>query len=101
MNLPRKNLNADWLGVPRMSIVVSQLAESLAIETACRVVSIARREDGWTLVDERGRNYGFFDALLMTAPPEQAADLLAGVPELADRLRAIEMEPLLGRTLHL
>ncbi len=34
----------------------------------------------WQLCSEQGESYGFFDALLMTCPPEQSYQLLLGSP---------------------
>lgn len=71
-------LPADrYVGVPRMTAISRRLSEGLSIHTQVRIERLARAIDGhWQLVDTNGERYGSFDAVVLTAPPTQARDLL-------------------------
>lgn len=71
-----------WVGTPRMNSFAKFLAKDLDITLGCRVQSLKREADGsWTLIFEDGKDgpiqdRGGFDALICTAPSEQAKVLL-------------------------
>ncbi|WP_435346258.1 NAD(P)/FAD-dependent oxidoreductase [Haloarchaeobius sp. HRN-SO-5] len=63
------------------------------VHTETRIASLRRDDGGWHLTDADGETYGPFDAVVLTPPAPQTADLL-GATEVADgeapvdRLRA-------------
>ena len=82
-----------YVGVPGMSAITRRLAEGLPLETGYRVACLAREGDLWWLHADDGRKAGPFDAVLVSAPPEQAAALLEPAPALAFRASTVPMEP--------
>ncbi|WP_435333637.1 NAD(P)/FAD-dependent oxidoreductase [Haloarchaeobius sp. TZWWS8] len=61
------------------------------VETETRIRSIAREGDGWHLTDTDGDSYAPFDALVLTPPAPQTAELLAATDwddERRERLQA-------------
>jgi len=61
---------------------ITQLAKRLfdatdvTLHNGVRVATLNRVTDGWTVVDSDGTAYGQYDALLLTPPAPQTADLL-------------------------
>jgi predicted NAD/FAD-dependent oxidoreductase len=71
-----------WVGAPRMNSFAKFLASDLDVVLHCRVQSLKRENDGsWTLIFEDGENgpiqdRGGFEAIICTAPSEQAKLIL-------------------------
>jgi predicted NAD/FAD-dependent oxidoreductase len=63
---------------------ITQLAKRLFAETdatvhnGVRVKTLSRERDGWSVADADGVDRGHFDAVLLTPPAPQTADLLGG-----------------------
>jgi predicted NAD/FAD-dependent oxidoreductase len=63
---------------------ITQLAKRLFAETdaavhnGVRVATLNRERDGWGVVDADGTDHGHYDAVLLTPPAPQTADLLGG-----------------------
>jgi hypothetical protein len=61
---------------------ITQLAKRLfdatdaTVHNGVRVETLHRIEDGWRVVDEDGTDHGEYDAVLLTPPAPQTADLL-------------------------
>ena len=82
---------------------ITQLAKRLfaateaTVHNGVRVETLRRLDDGWALVDSEGTDLGEFDAVLLTPPAPQTADLLGQAAwEHDDRRtlrRAIESVP--------
>lgn len=90
-----REMNDDvvrYVGVPGMSALTRRLAGDLRIGTGVRVTRIEARTSGYRLwaADEE---LGDFDAVVLSAPAPQAADLLAVRPELQARVAGVEMRP--------
>ncbi|PAV24558.1 FAD-dependent oxidoreductase [Tamilnaduibacter salinus] len=67
-----------WVGMPRMTAISRALSQGLDCCFETRIHSIVRRKDGaWCLIGPDGEQQGDFDAVLVTAPPEQARGLLS------------------------
>ena len=61
-------------------------ATDAAVERETRIEDI-RREDGWRLTDDEGKEYGPFEAVVLNPPAPQTAELLRGTGvEAVDRL---------------
>ncbi len=82
-----------FVGVPRMSALARHLARGLDLRCGVRLVSAAREGGRWSLRTEDGEESGPWDGLVVTAPPAQAASLLAGSSGLAERLAGVAMLP--------
>lgn len=82
-----------YVGVPAMNAITKQLAEALPLTTRARVTSMTRPGDQWLLHDDANRELGHFDALIVAVPAAQAADLLTGLPKLAEPARACRLAP--------
>jgi len=79
------------VGVPGMNSVLSSLARGLDCRFACRVVS-QHRGEAWRIGLEGGETIQA-SALLLTAPPAQAADLLGESHRFHQRLLEVPMQP--------
>lgn len=65
-----------YVGVPRMTALTRSLASGLDVQAETRIAHLDRSASGWTLQDTHGKSHGFYDAVIITAPPAQARDLL-------------------------
>jgi predicted NAD/FAD-dependent oxidoreductase len=82
-----------FVGVPGMNAVTRHLADDLDICWLTRAQHVRKEGRGLVLVDEHGDSSGSFDALIVSAPPEQSAQLLATRTPLVDRVTAVRMAP--------
>jgi renalase len=82
-----------YVGVPAMNTIAKHLSHTLQVTTLTRVTSIMHRGDQWLLRDDANRELGWFDALIVALPAAQAADLLTGLPELAQQVGACRLSP--------
>jgi predicted NAD/FAD-dependent oxidoreductase len=89
--LPLPDETQRWVAVPGMQEMCDRLAQGLDVRCGVRVVRIERTETRppveaanaalepppcqWVLTGENGAVLGSFDAVVVTAPPAQAADL--------------------------
>lgn len=86
-----------FVGVPGMNAMAVRMARWLDVTVRSRVTALARAGETWTLSFEDGREEPGFDAVLITFPPAQAAELLGTVPDaptaLLDAARTTDMVP--------
>ena len=88
-----------FVATPAMNAVCAHLAAGIPMETSARVVAIMGEGGAWRLEvaapDGATRSLGPFDAVLVTAPAPQAAELLAAhAPGLAAAAREAAMQPM-------
>lgn len=83
--------DARWVAVPGMNAVLSDLAEGLDCRFARRVERM-QHADRWRLTLVDGEELEA-DAVVLTAPPAQAAALLGPDHPLSARLERVPMEP--------
>lgn len=81
------------VGTPGMNAVLKHLSAALACRYACRAETLSRKAWYWSIALQGESAPMKARHLLLTAPPEQAADLLAGQSELAQQVRAVPMNP--------
>ena len=81
------------VGVPGMSALASHLAQDLDVCLNTRIRQVRKEAQGIAVIDDNGHATSGFDALVVTAPPQQGADLLDGRTPLAHRLAAVNMAP--------
>lgn len=86
-----------WVGVPAMSAVAKALAAPLDVRSGLRVEALESTGDGWSLRCDDGEGVGPFDALVLTPPPAQTADLASsgGLDALAAEAADVTAAPCL------
>lgn len=84
-----------YLGLPGMSSLLKPLAEGLDLHRGVRIAGVRREPAGWYLRPDTADDaeMGPFDWLLVAAPAPQAADLLAGYPEVSTQISKAVMAP--------
>ena len=92
------SLRADrtdrFVGIPGMSAICRHLAADQDVVFATRVSGLERAADRWRLASAEGPDLGDYDAVVVSAPAPQTAELLAHVaPELAARAARVDMAP--------
>jgi len=73
-----------------------RMAEGLEVRLGVRLVALRAAAGGLELGDEQGNTHGAVDAVIVTAPAPQAADLIERSPEAGPRasaLRAVSYAP--------
>ena len=89
-------MHQRYVGVPDMISVARHLSDSLDIRWRTRVRRVTREDQAVLLTDENGKFLGSFDALVVSTPPEQCADILEDLAPVVDQVRSIRM-PHAGR----
>ena len=88
------------VGVPAMNALPKALARGLDVRTGVRVERAELVDDGWRLIGAEGPGsdggpggdvLGTYEALLVTAPPAQAAQLLGPTQSLARTAETVAM----------
>ena len=90
---PQKREMNRFVGVPGMSALAGHLAGGLDIQFNTRIGEIRSSGSAKTLIDRNGVQVGDFDALIITAPPEQSIALTRRLTPLVDRLQQVRMTP--------
>jgi predicted NAD/FAD-dependent oxidoreductase len=67
-----------YVGTPRMNSIVRHLARDLSTEFEARVSGLEKTGSQWCLVLDTADRWETFDAVILTTPPAQAAELLKG-----------------------
>ncbi len=80
-----------YVGTPRMNSIGRYLSADSNIDLETEISSIARKNDGWTLLDGAGAGHGPFDWLVVTSPAAQTAALAAERPDLVTYCRERRM----------
>ncbi len=81
-----------YVGIPGMSAVARDLATDLEVACEQRIERIESSSGRWRLTSDAGRVFDGFDAVVVATPAPQAVPLLAGLPQLAARVAAVEMQ---------
>lgn len=81
-----------FVGVPGMNAMLKGMAGDLPVRLATRIVQIEESESGWRLRAAENPAPVEFEMVLVTAPAEQAAELLAPVPELREKAASVRMQ---------
>ena len=83
---------ARYVGVPGMSALARDLASGLDVACEQRIERIERSSGSWRVISDAGRVFDGFDAVVIATPAPQAVPLLAGLPQFAKRVAAVEMQ---------
>lgn len=83
-----------YIGVGGMNALAKHLASDVDVRASAKVSGLRHDDEQWNVTLDDGEKLGPFDAMVCTAPPAQATQLLSDVdtPLLAD-LRSIDMAP--------
>ena len=80
-----------FVAVPGMNAICKHLGSELKVRLETRVRSLEREGQQWLLKDEQSE-LGRFDFTIVSAPAQQTAELLhEAAPQLATRVRDVEM----------
>ena len=94
--LDEKKVTERWVGIPAMDAVAVHLADGIEIDYNVAVLSLTKSQNRWQLTDCNQDTYGPYEAVIIAAPPPQAAGLLESSLKLHDRIRKVEMQPCLA-----
>jgi predicted NAD/FAD-dependent oxidoreductase len=78
---------------PAMDTLPRYLARDLDVRHGTEIVQIRKAGRGWRLEAADGTASGPFRAVLVTVPPADAAPLLCSVPDIAQTMAGITMQP--------
>lgn len=87
------NSDDRFVAVPTMNSICKHLANDLEIVKQTRVAKIDSAQDSIEIVDDEAKSLGVFDRLIVSAPAEQSAELLANFPALVKFFSEIKMNP--------
>lgn len=76
---PGMNAEARWTytdGISTLGKLIAADAQAL-VHKQTRIQSLAKEKNHWLLTDTEGNQFGMFDAVLMTPPAPQSAQLVA------------------------
>jgi predicted NAD/FAD-dependent oxidoreductase len=83
-----------FVGVPGMNAICRRLAVGMDVAFETRVSAIERCGERWRLGSEDGADLGRYDAVVVSAPAPQTADLIRrAAPGVAARAARVEMAP--------
>ncbi|MFK7768433.1 MAG: FAD-dependent oxidoreductase [Mariniblastus sp.] len=83
-----------YVGVPTMNAICKHLADGIEIKKQVRIKAANRINDGPIEVfDEDQNSVGKFDRLIVSAPAEQSAEILAEFPSVANKISKVKMNP--------
>jgi predicted NAD/FAD-dependent oxidoreductase len=85
-----------WVGIPAMEAVAVHLAAGIEIDYNVAVLSLTESKNRWQLTDCNQDTYGPYEAVIIAAPPPQAAGLLESSSKLRNGIRKVEMQPCLA-----
>lgn len=84
---------ARYVGAPMMRAVAAHVAADLDVRCGVRVDACRFGGGAWSLREDVGGDLGVYDAVIVTAPPAQAAALVGDSPALAQRAAGSAMIP--------
>ena len=82
-----------YVGTPAMNVACKHLAKSLDVQVATRIGKVENAGNQIRLIDTESNEMGDFDRLVVSAPAEQAAELLASFPNIAEPISKVRMQP--------
>ncbi|MDX1588830.1 MAG: FAD-dependent oxidoreductase [Oleiphilaceae bacterium] len=82
-----------YVGVPRMTAVSRALSRHVPVQYQIRADRVVRMQQQWQILEESGHSHGPFDGVVITAPPEQARELVRELPQVKQALQDFAMLP--------
>lgn len=90
---PSPDDQTRWVGVSTMNAMVHGLSNGLDVNRGVRVGRVERVNQQWLLSDDQNQLLGEFDALIISAPQPQAAELIPKTSTLAMPVNESTMSP--------
>lgn len=89
---PEKLNEFRYVAVPSMSNLCKQLANNLSVKLNTRIANLVKvNNHQWNLIDTNNNVYNNYDLVIITAPPQQTANLLGNHTNIAQEIAQIEM----------
>ncbi|TVP58679.1 MAG: FAD-dependent oxidoreductase [Halomonadaceae bacterium] len=82
-----------YVGVPRMTGVSRALSQHVEPTYQLRVDRVEQMQQQWQITDDQQNMVGCYDAVVITAPPEQTRELTRTLPVVQQGLTGFAMEP--------
>ena len=82
-----------FVAVPGMSALAGHLATGQTVQLNTPIRQIRKTDSKITLIDADGGGWENYDALVVSTPPLQAAQLLAGLTHCTEQLETVAMTP--------
>ncbi len=82
-----------YVGVPGMNALASYLTASCDVQQGVEVLSVVSEGNAWRLTSVDGVDLGSYQAVLVSTPPSQAAQLLGGAQDFSKLAARIPMTP--------
>jgi photolyase PhrII len=82
-----------FVGIPSMNSICKHLGDGIDVHKQTRIERVTKTSQGLMLVDDQQETHGHFDGVVVTAPAFQAHEILCEFPEMAQRLKQVEMDP--------
>lgn len=80
-----------YIAMPGMNAICRHLTGDMTVHYESKVSSLKRCDEQWKLVDDHQSDLGSFDAVIVSAPAPQTAELLSSVSALAEQAQRIRM----------
>lgn len=82
-----------YVGAPSMNALAKYLNQDLQLNVGTKIKSMFKQQGKWLLKDEDENTLGEYDWVIVTAPAEQAAELLPTQLPFYPKIKAITMQP--------
>ena len=83
-----------YISTDRLNLLAKNLFGPIKLIAQTRIANIVRKGKSWQLTDEIDNQYSDFDEIVLSAPPQQTADLLVDIsPDLSELARSVKMLP--------
>lgn len=82
-----------YVGVPRMTGISRCLSQHVSAQYQIRAERVVQMQHQWQIRETCGQTLGPFDAVAITAPPEQARDLVQDFEQVKQALQPYAMWP--------
>ena len=89
---PKENPKPRYVGVPAMNSACKHLAEGIDIRLNTRIQPPNFSEGAWHLRDDEGNDLGNFEALIVSAPAAQTAELAAEATEIRAAAERVKID---------
>lgn len=82
-----------FIGTPKMNSIPKILSKGFDIHFDTKITSIQQKNDKWFLKDDKSQEYGTFDVVITSTPPQQAYDILPNECLYRNSLQSYKMLP--------
>ncbi len=89
----KRNPPVRYVGTPTMSALPKHLSSSLEISFDTHVTGVERTGRGWVIHAGKEKMEGYFDVILISAPPPQSRSLISSIPSLYKQSISVGFSP--------